>query len=149
MATRSTKSSSTASAPIGQLPTLDDLTKLFEQFKVPGVDLEALADWQRKDFEALAEANRQAYEGMQALFERRNEILQDSLAKWQASMQGVVGADAVANQAEAARQGVQQAIENFRELSELEAQTRTRAWKVVQDRLQENMANLQKLLQPK
>ena len=31
----------------------------------------------------------------------------------------------------------------------MEAQSRNNAWKVVQDRMQENLANLQKLLQPK
>jgi hypothetical protein len=40
-------------------------------------------------------------------------------------------------------------IANIRELAEMEAQSRKGAWKVVQDRMQENLANLQKLLQPK
>ena len=40
-------------------------------------------------------------------------------------------------------------IANVRELAEMEAQSRNNAWKVVQDRMQENLANLQKLLQPK
>jgi hypothetical protein len=31
----------------------------------------------------------------------------------------------------------------------MEAQSGNNAWKVVQDRMQENLANLQKLLQPK
>jgi len=44
---------------------------------------------------------------------------------------------------------VQQAVDNFRELAQLEAQARNNSWKVVQDRLNENMANLQQLLQPK
>jgi hypothetical protein len=55
----------------------------------------------------------------------------------------------MSKQAEAVRQGVQQAIANFRELSEMEAQARSNTWKVVQDRLQQNLANLQNLLQPK
>ena len=50
---------------------------------------------------------------------------------------------------EAAKKGVQQAIANIKELADMEAQTRSKAWKVVQDRFQENLANLQKLLQPK
>ena len=50
---------------------------------------------------------------------------------------------------EGAQQGVQQAIANFRELAEMEARTRGDAWKVVQDRLEENLQNLSKLLQPK
>jgi hypothetical protein len=31
----------------------------------------------------------------------------------------------------------------------MEAQSRNNAWKVVQERIQENLGNLQKLLQPK
>ena len=38
---------------------------------------------------------------------------------------------------------------NFRELAELETRSRSNVWKVMQDRLQENMTSLQKILQPK
>lgn len=147
-----TTSSSTAgngTSPLGEMPSLEDLGKLIEKFKLPGVDMNALVDWQRKDMEALAEANRQAYEGMKALAARRSEILRESLAQWQEALKSATSKDAATRNADAAKRGVQQALDNFRELAELEAQTRNNSWKVVQDRLQENMANLQKLLQPK
>lgn len=145
---KSSKSSAGA-FPAFEMPSFENLSKMMEQFKLPGVDVSALIDWQRKDFEALAEANREAYEGYMALLERRNEILRESLAQWQDAVSGAADPAAMSKQTEAAREGVQKAIENFRELSELEAETRSRAWKVVQDRMQENMSNLQKLLQPK
>ena len=116
---------------------------------MPNVDIDALIDWQRKDMEALAEMNRQASEGLKALVERRNEILRETLAEWQAAVKDATSAEAMSKRAEAAKQGVEKAIANFRELSEMEAQARNNAWKVVQERMQENMANLQKLLQPK
>ena len=128
---------------------LDDIKKLTEKFQLPGVDVAALVDWQRKDLETLVEANRQAYEGVRALIERRNEILQETLAQWQAAVKDATSSEAIAKQAEAGKQGVQQVIANIRELAEMEAQSRNNAWKVVQDRMQENLANLQKLLQPK
>ena len=128
---------------------LDDFKKLTEKIQLPGVDVAALVDWQRKDLEALVEANRQAYEGVRALIERRNEILQETLAQWQAAVKDATSSEAIAKQAEAGKQGVQQVIANIRELAEMEAQSRNNAWKVVQDRMQENLANLQKLLQPK
>ena len=127
----------------------DDLRKLAEKFQLPGLDIAALIEWQRKDMEALVEANRQAYAGVTALVERRNEILQETLAQWQAAIKDATGADGLAKQAEAAKAGVEKALANFSELSEMEAQARNNAWKVVQDRLQENLGNLQKLLQPK
>ncbi len=132
-----------------ELPTLDDLKALAEQFKLPGIDVNALLEWQRKDLEALAEANRQTYEGMKALAQRRSEMLRETLSQWQETLQGATGKDMLAGQTEAAQRGVQQAIDNFRELTEMETQARSKAWKVLQDRMQENMANLQSLLQPK
>ena len=128
---------------------LDDIKKLTEKFQLPGVDVAALVDWQRKDMETLVEANRQAYEGVRALIERRNEILQETLAQFQAAVKDATSSEAIAKQAEAGKQGVQQVLANIRELAEVEAQSRNNAWKVVQDRMQENLANLQKLLQPK
>jgi phasin family protein len=132
------------------IPSLDDLIKLAQQFKLPNVDIEALVEWQRKDIEALTEANRQAYEGMTTLAKRRSEILQQALSQWQETVSAAsTSQNPIANQAEAVRQSLQQAMANFKELSELEVQTRTNAWKVVQDRMQENMTNLGKILQPK
>jgi phasin family protein len=131
------------------MPWLDDLKKLVDRFQLPGVDIAALIDWQRKDMEAIAEANRQAYEGVKALVDRRNEILQETLAQWQAALKDATSADAMSKQADATKQGMEKAVANFRELSQMEAQLRTNAWKVLQDRMQENLVNLQKLLQPK
>ena len=128
---------------------LDDIKELIEKFQLPGVDVAALVDWQRKDMETLVEANRQTYEAVRALIERRNEILQETLAQFQAAIKDATSSDAIAKQAEAGKQGVQQVIANIRELAEMEAQSRNNAWKVVQERMQENLANLQKLLQPK
>jgi phasin family protein len=144
-----TDSRQTSGADAGAFPGFEDLKKLIEKFQLPSVDIDALIDWQRRDMEALTEANRQASEGIKALVERRNEILRETLSEWQAAIKDATSAEAMSKRAEAATQGMQRAITNFRELSEMEAQARNNAWKVVQERMQENMANLQKLLQPK
>ena len=133
----------------GPFPGMEDIKKLIERFQLPNLDIDALIDWQRKDMEALTEMNRQASEGLKALVERRNEILRETLAEWQVAIKEATSTEAMSKRAEAAKQGMQKAVANFRELSEIEAQARNNAWKVVQDRMQENMANLQKLLQPK
>ena len=125
-----------------------DFGKLAEKIKLPGIDVAAIVESQRKDMEALAEANKQAYEGIKALAQRRNEILQEALVEWQEAMRDATGKDALAKNAERAKRGVQQAIANFKELADMEAKSRSKAWKIVQDRFQENLANLQKLLQP-
>ena len=146
MATATKKPAAAAASASNPLPSLDDLVKLLERFRLPGVDADALVDWQRKDLDALAEANRQAYAGIKALAERRDEILRDMLVQWQEALKNAIGSDALAKQGEAAKRGLQQAIEHVRELAEMETQSRNNAWQVVRDRTQESMANLQKLL---
>ncbi|HTJ06000.1 MAG TPA: phasin family protein [Caldimonas sp.] len=131
------------------MPSFADLGKLVGNFKMPGVDVKAIVESQRKDMEALAEANRQAYEGIKALAKRRNEILQEALGEWQAAMKDATGKDAMSKNAERAKQGVKQAIDRFRELAEMEAETRRKSWKVLQDRFQENLQNLQNVLKAK
>ena len=44
--------------------------------------------------EALAEANRQAFEGMKALIDRRNQILQETLAQGQSTVKDASSAKA-------------------------------------------------------
>jgi phasin family protein len=137
------KTRSAKSAPLG------DLGKLLGKLKLPGIDIAAIVASQRKDMEALAEANRQAYEGIKALAERRNQMLKEAFTKWRDEMKGVRGTELITKQAELARQGVQDAIANVRELAQMEANSRKEAWKVVQDRFEENLAQLKKLLAPK
>ena len=117
-----------------------------EKIKLPGIDVAAIVESQRKDMEALAEANRQAYEGIKALAQRRNEILQEALVEWQEAMKDATGKDALSQERRAGEGRVSAGHRQLPELAEMEAKSRSKAWKVVQDRFQENLANLQKLL---
>ena len=58
-----------------------DFTKLVSQFRLPGVDFAALVDRERKNIEALAKANRIAFEGWQRLVRRQAEIFQETMKK--------------------------------------------------------------------
>lgn len=134
------------------VPSLDGMRKMLEKVKLPGVDVAAIVEAQRKDFEALAEANKKAFEGMQSLAQRRSEMLQEAVQRWQDTAKDAKGAgagDALSKTGEQARQEMQKAVENFRELASMEAQNRREAWKVLQERFEENMASMRNLLQPK
>src|ERR1700743_3919883 len=56
-----------------------DVSKYLGDFKVPGVDVETLVASQRKNIEALTQANKLAFEGFQALFKRQVEIARQSI----------------------------------------------------------------------
>src|SRR5260370_8894933 len=51
-----------------------DMTKAFGEMKLPGLDIEAVAASQRKNLEALTQANQLAVEGAQSLARRQIEI---------------------------------------------------------------------------
>ena len=76
---------------------VDDIKKLIEKFQLPGVDIAALVDWQRKDMETLVEANRQAYEGVQGLSSGATRILQETLAQFQAAVKDATSSEAMRN----------------------------------------------------
>jgi len=147
-ATRAAPAAKAAKKEAPALPTLGDLGKMLKGIKLPGIDLAAIVDAQRKDMEALAEANRLAYQGMKELAERRNEMLKESLAQWQQAVKAAGGPDVLNRQAELARERVKKAIANIRELAQIEADARRKAWKVLRERFLENQANLQKLIRP-
>ena len=129
-----------------------DITKLMEQFKLPGVDIPAIVEARRKDIEALTEANRIAFEGMQALAQKQAEILQKSMQDAQATMQGMAAGPSAAsagNPGELIQQAFQKALANMRELAEMAGKSQAQAIEVVSKRVQENIEETKKLLQPK
>ena len=98
-----------------------DINQLLAQFKVPGVDVNALMEARRKDIEAVVAANRHAYEGMQQLAQRQTEMLKEALAEWQAAAKDMMSAQSPAagttKQVELGKQAVAKALENMRELA--------------------------------
>ena len=124
-----------------------DITGMLEQFKVPGVDLTRIIETQRSDIEALTRANIAAFSGVQELARRQTEILQETMAEWQAAMTQVAAEDA-AKVAVTAQKVLTSVFSNMRELSEAAAQSQTQAWAGVPHRLQENLGELRRPLPP-
>src|SRR3954470_8579581 len=121
-------------------PTLGlDFTKLLQQFQIPGVDFSSIAERERKNIEALAEANRIAFEGWQNLVRRQNEILQDSMKR---VVDDAKSQTALKNGAELARSAFETALANMRELAEMATKSQKDAFEVIRSRVEENMEAL-------
>ena len=127
-----------------------DIAKMIEQFKVPGLDVSGFIEAQRKNIEALTQANQAAYEGMQELAKRQMEILQETVTEWQAALTETANREGstAAQRAEAAEKTFGKAFANMRELADMAAKAQTQAWEVVQKRFQENLADLRSLMKP-
>ena len=124
-----------------------DIGKMMEQFKAPGIDVGKIVEAQKKDIEALTQANQAAYAGVQDLAKRQAEILQETMAEWQAALSRMGSGDTSA-QAELAQKALGKAVNNMREMAEVAAKSQTQAWEVIQKRFRENLADMMKMMQP-
>ena len=98
----------TEKVAVGATPVFD-FTK-YSQFRLPGVDFAALVDRERKNIEALAKANKIAFEGWQRLVRRQAEMLQETMKKVVADASHE---DAKKKRAEIAKEGFEKALANM------------------------------------
>jgi len=122
----------------GETPVFD-FTKLMSQFRLPGVDFAALVDRERKNIEALAKANRIAFEGWQRLVRRQAEILQETMKEVVAN---AGQQDAIKKRADLAKEGFEKALANMRELAEMATKSQKEAFDVVRKRIEENVEGI-------
>ena len=119
--------------PFG-LPNFD-FNAMLEQFQVPGVDLASIIENERKNIEALQQANQAVVEGFQALAEKQAEVFKETMERWQQSIaaEGTAGSP---------QEGIEQALDNMRQLAEITAESQTKAFDIIRQRVEENIQNL-------
>ncbi len=124
---------------------LPDFSQMFQQMQMPGVDIEALMQQGQKNIEAVQEANRAVAEGWQALAQKQAEIFQQTMQQWTANIQASTSGSPTENmeqQAQAAREGFEQALANMREMAQIAADSQTKAMDIMRQRFEENMRNM-------
>ena len=120
-----------------------EFAKFADRYNVPGFDVTAVLEAQRRNVEALIAANQAATEGVQALAKRQSEIFQQSLdaGKKAFAKLGKAGSpqDAAANQAEIAKEVFEKAVANAGELTALVSKANTEAAEVITGRIAEGL----------
>ncbi len=116
-----------------------DFSKAFAGFTLPGFDVEAVLASQRKNIEALTQANQLAVEGVQAVARRQAEIAREANDEASTVLREIVQPTApeerVAKQAELLKQTFERGLANARELTLLLAKANTEAFDVVAKRV--------------
>ncbi|GAB7546870.1 hypothetical protein CS8_065600 [Cupriavidus sp. 8B] len=129
-----------------------DVTKMIQQFKIPGLDMSPIIESRRKDMEALAESNKVAYEAMQAMAQKQTEILTRTMqgiqdfAKAQA---GGAGSIDPAKQADMIGVAYQTALTDMKDLAEMARRSQVDALATITQRATQHMEEMKKLMQPK
>ena len=120
-----------------------DISKALGDFKVPGLDVDAILASQRKNIEAVTAANQLAIEGLQAVLRRQAEILRASVEESSNYVNQVVAAgtpeEKAAKQTELAKAAFEKALANARELAELVAKSNSEAAEILSKRVSESL----------
>lgn len=121
-----------------------DVTRKFEQFKMPGVDMPSFVDARRKDVAALVTANKMAYEILQAIGHAQAGMLTQTLHGMQESAKammagGMAGAD-TARHTEAAQKAWQKMAADMTQLAEVVRKSQVIAMAALTERAQENLS---------
>ena len=122
-----------------------DFEKMLEQFRIPGVDVGAMLEAERKNFEALQEAGAAMNEGWQMLAAQQRAIFEGAIQRWQESLaKGMPDSanTAMQRQNEMTQDLVQETLANMQKLSETAASAQVKAFEVIRKRFEERMGEL-------
>ena len=127
-----------------------DVTRMLEQFKMPGIDMTAIVEARRKDVEALVEANKAAYESMQAMARKQAEMMTQAMQVMQEASKGALSGKAdPAAQTEVVRAAFEKTVADMKELAEMARRSQADAMASITSRATEHMEEIKKLMQPK
>lgn len=128
-----------------------DVSKMMQDLKVPGIDVNALMEAQRKNIEAVTAANKAAIDGMQSVAKRQAEIMAQSFGEVSNLAQEFSASannpqEMGTKQAEIIKQAFDKALSNMRELAEMVSKTNTEAFEVMNKRFTESLEELKGLM---
>ncbi|HSW07402.1 phasin family protein [Aquabacterium sp.] len=130
-----------------ELTPFRDLSKMFEQFKMPSVDGSAFVEARRKDVEALVAANKVTYEALQGLARAQTDMLTQVMQGMQDSaksmMSGSAGGKETPQHAEAAQQAWQKMLTDMKDLAERVQKSQVQAMAGLTERATENIKQMQ------
>jgi phasin family protein len=121
-----------------------DVSKVMGEFRVPGIDLEAAAAIQRKNIEALTQANQLAVEGAQALMRRQVEIARQAMEDFSAMFRDLVQPngspeDKLVKQAEYSKHAIEKSLSGAKEFADLVTKSSTEVFNVLNKRVTESL----------
>ena len=127
----------------------EELTSKLRDYKLPGIDVDAVVASQRKNVEALVKASRAAFEGTQAVAKRQAEILQETMNQTAKSFDTLTKAgspsEVAAKQAELAKEAFEKALGNMRELAEMVTKAQQGAIDTISGRISQSLDEIKEM----
>jgi len=127
----------------GKLFDTTEVSKMLAGFTFPGFDVEALMANQRKNLEALTQANQLAVQGFQELARRQVEFARTAMDEASTMVKGWTetgtAEERLQKQAAFAKRAFAKGVSNTRELVELAGKTQAEAFDVLNRRFSESL----------
>lgn len=130
----------------------EQFTKMLEGFRMPGLDVPALMDNQRKNVEALTQAAQIVTQGVTEVSQKQAEVLRSTVEQAVAIAGSIKAGDPAATaqaQQEFVRQAFETAVTNARELAEMVGKSNREAYQTIERRMQEGLEQLRTMSQSK
>lgn len=130
-----------------RIPTLPQGVQMPQ---IPGVNVEAMVDAQKRNMEVMTAANKLAFDGFQAILRRQGEIVRSALEEASdvaGRMTSVTDPQQrMAFQADVTKEAFERAVANMRELTELAANSNTEVLDLLNRRVSESLDEMGNVL---
>lgn len=128
----------------------NDFTKYFKDMDFKGMDAEALMVAQKKNMDALMEANMAAAAGFQALFKQQLSIFEQTMSEARDQMKsmetGKIDGENAKLQAEIMKTAFEKALANMKALAETAQQANAETYEVISARVKASVAELRDMM---
>lgn len=141
----------TSKNPFSDFFARSDVSKIFESYKNPAFDMKVFLETQRKNVQALTQAQQLAFQSLQAIAQRQSEVLsqmvEDNSSLAREMMSEGTPEEKIAKNAELFRAVYERTVENLQELSEAINKTGQEASTVINKRVSATMNEIQDSLE--
>ncbi len=118
-----------------------DYSKIFTDFKMPGINADQVAESYRKNVEAISAASQVAVEGMQAVIKRQSEIMRESVEDYAQLLRGYSAPtspeEVASKQAEIAKHAYETTLAHLKEISDLITKSNSESIELINKRVTE------------
>lgn len=129
-----------------------DLGELVEQFKLPGVDMNAIVESRRKDVEALMATNKAMFESLQELVKKQADVFSHAMSSAQECVQSLTkggGLPDPTKQSEFASKAYEKAVADMNELAAMARKAQSEVMAAITERAKQSVEEMKKLGQQK
>lgn len=130
-----------------------DVSKMFADFKVPGVDWQELMASQQKNIAALTQANQRLFEGAQAVMQQQSAIMNKAMTELASASQELMkegdpqtGAQ---KRFDLAKTSFEAAVSNMQEMAEVAGQSNGEALQIINKRAAEALEEIKAVIKAK